>query len=93
MVNVKVEIGEWCVKLFTPYSRLLIPRARAIYIRGPIYSITNFLPTRTFTMAPKPPRKKRDPKLASLKLDIGDAQGDIEYLKSASYFLVLTLLY
>jgi hypothetical protein len=44
-------------------------------------------------MAPKPPRKKRDPKLASLKLDIGDAQGDIEYLKSASYFLVLTLLY
>ena len=32
-------------------------------------------------MAPKPPCKKQGPKLGSLKLDIGDAQDDIEYLK------------
>jgi hypothetical protein len=43
-------------------------------------------------MAPKPPRKKQGPKLGSLKLDIGDAQDDIEYLKSASYLLVSILL-
>ena len=30
----------------------------------------------------KPSRKKRDPKLATLKSDIGDAQEDIDYLKS-----------
>jgi hypothetical protein len=32
--------------------------------------------------------KKRDPKLATLKSDIGDAQGDIEYLKSEYIFML-----
>jgi hypothetical protein len=42
-------------------------------------------------MGPKPPRKKQGPKLSSLKSDIGDAQDEIEYLKSASYLIVLII--